>query len=196
MTISVEATHPTRVAADLLAVPVAALDSDRPRVPPRLGALDRALGGRIATIVESGDFLGKRGESTVFHPGPGAAVKRVMLVGLGPEGEIDAEALRRVSADIVKTSSARRAKRVACLAPSLRKLKPPDVSQALAEGAVLAGYRFDRYVAKRKETAEPPRSVALIFSKPSDIRPARVACARGVALGEEGEASPLANLVS
>ncbi|UCE87653.1 MAG: hypothetical protein JSU66_08090, partial [Deltaproteobacteria bacterium] len=184
MKISVEATQPTRVAADLLAVPMAALDADRPRLPARLGALDRALGGRIATILQSGDFRGKRGDVTVFHPDPGASAKRVMLVGLGPENEVDAEALRRASAALVSTATARGARRVALLAPPSRRLAPPDVAQALAEGAVLAGFRFDRYVSKREEPSEPPSAVALVFAKASDLRTARIGCGRGNVLAE------------
>src|SRR5512134_583987 len=93
---SVESGELARVRADLLALPLFLAPSSRPTPPSSLARLDRALGGRIAAALESGDFTGKRGETLLLHPGRGVAAKRLLLVGLGDEAKLDADALRRL----------------------------------------------------------------------------------------------------
>ena len=89
MQVTIESRDPSEAATDLLALPIPALDAEKLRLPARVAALDRALGGRLSAVVEAGDFRGEAGESLTVYPDGDASAKRVLLIGLGPEGGID-----------------------------------------------------------------------------------------------------------
>jgi leucyl aminopeptidase len=184
MQINVESREPSRAEADLLVLPLFTLDPVRWKLPPRLAALERSLGGRIGAAVSSGDFRGKRGETLVVHGEAGARVRRVLLLGLGDESGVQADGLRRAAGSAVGAGLARRAVRVAFLVPPLRRVRPQAQAQALAEGAILASFRFDRYKTKRDEAAAAIDSFALVFERAADARAARQAAGTGVVLAE------------
>src|SRR5436189_26788 len=66
-------------------------------LPTSLADLDRAAGGVVARVITSGDFKGKRDETTLLYP-TGAKSERVLLVGLGKPGEVTRTAIRRAAA--------------------------------------------------------------------------------------------------
>ena len=159
MQITVEARNPAEAAADLLVVPVAKLAAPRSRLPAGTAALDRAA-GRPAR---------RRGRERRLHrarparrsssiPATRSGSRRVLLLGLGEEAKLDAEALRSAAGSAVGQAALRKAARVVFAVPALRKLRPAAALQALAEGAVLAGYRFDTYL--RDDTDRPGRVTA------------------------------------
>jgi len=184
MLVTAEAKSPAEAQGDLLAVPLAQLGKGEPRLPARAAALDRALGGRIAAVLASGDFRGKPGTSLCLYPEAGFASRRVLLVGLGDEGSVDAEALRCAVATAVTQAASRKAARVALVVPTLRRMRPAAAARALAEGALLGGYRFDAY---RKNGDDAPGEVAsltLLFERAGDLREARGAVREGTILAE------------
>ncbi len=184
MLVTADARNPLETRTDLLVVPVPALDGPQSRLPSRLALLDRALDGRVRNIVESGDFRGKKQQRALLYPNGEVPAKRVLLVGLGPEGGVDAEVLRSVAGDAVKEAMSRHAAKVTVAVPGFRRMKPPGVGQALAEGAVLGGYRFDEY---KNPGEEPPGQVAafqLSFERAPDARAARGGARKGSILAE------------
>jgi leucyl aminopeptidase len=184
MQVTIESRDPREAATDLLALPISSLDRKEVRLPPRIAALDRALGGRLSAVIEAGDFCGEAGESLTVYPDRGAPAKRVLLVGLGPEPGIDADALRCATGTALSAAAARKVKSVQIVAPSLRRLRVPAVAQAMAEGAVLSAYRFDRYRASKNEKEQPVESTVLLFERGSDLRAARASARVGVVLGD------------
>ena len=68
----------SQVDTPLLAVAVAQSSA----VPASLADLDRAAGGVVARVIASGDFKGKRDETTLLYLS-GAKPERILLVGLG-----------------------------------------------------------------------------------------------------------------
>ena len=111
------------------------------------GAVDKALDGAISALVEDGEITGRKGEMTLVHTmgriGPG----RVIVAGLGPQDEFDAEVVRRVSSEALRFLRARGISRAVTIAhgAGIGGLPPEDVGQAIAEGSLLGLYRFDRY---------------------------------------------------
>jgi len=174
---SAETGELARVRADLLALPVflaaGSRRASRPPLPPRLARLDRALGGRIAAALESGDFTGKRGETHLMHPARGVAAKRLLLVGLGEEAKLDAEALRRAGGQAAGALIARRGGQLAVAVPVTRRLAASELGQALCEGVGLGAYRFDRYKARRDDARGTVRGVSLVAETGSDLRALR-----------------------
>ena len=184
MLVTADARNPLETGSDLLVVPLIQLEGEKRRLPSRVTAIDRALGGRITAVLDSGDFRGSAGQKQVIYPNGDLPAKRVLLVGLGKEAKIDADALRSLAGSTVQEARGRRATKVQMVVPALRRVKAPVAAQALAEGAVLGGYRFDEY---KEPGEEPPAEVAalqLSFEKSTDLRAARVGAKRGVILAE------------
>ena len=185
MDVTIETRFPAEAVADLLALPLPELDPARWRLPKPLAALDRAAGGRIAQAIGAGDFRGKRAETLLVHPAPTLRAKRLLLIGLGPEASLGADGLRDVAASAVREAQQRRAERVALLAPASRRVKAGALAQALAEGATLGAYRFDRYrTNQHKKDEGRVAQLALLFERGVDARAARAGAATGVLLAE------------
>src|SRR6266704_7104058 len=105
-----------QVETPLLAVALA----QGPGVPASLAELDRATGGVVARAITSGDFTGKRDETTLLYFGACKA-DRVLLVGVGKPGEVTRSSVRRAAAVAGKRARALGAKQVAfALAPEAR----------------------------------------------------------------------------
>jgi len=193
MDVTIETRSAVQSAADVLALPLFELDPARWRLAPRFAAIDAAAGGRIAQAVRAGDFKGKRGETLLVHPAEALAAKRLLLIGLGAEGSLSAETLRDTAALAVRETLSRRGAKLALVAPRSRRVRPPALAQALAEGAVLGAYRFDRYRTKKKDET-PLAQVALLFERGADARTARPAAAAGALLaGYQNLARDLSN---
>jgi leucyl aminopeptidase len=184
MLVTVDSRNPMDAKVDLLALPMAQIDPEKWRLPPRLGAVDRALGGRLSAVLQSGDFKAKTGESLLLYPNGDVAAKRLLLVGLGEEAALDADAFRRAGGTAVSEAASREAKSVGIAVPRSRRLKVPVIARALAEGAVLASYRFDSYRSKNGKKGGTIASAALSFERASDTRPARAAAKAGTVIAE------------
>jgi leucyl aminopeptidase len=184
MLVTADARNPLETASDLLVVPLAQIENEKRRLPSRVAALDRELGGRIEAALESGDFRGKPGQQHLIYPDGAVPARRVLLIGLGKDKGVDADALRSLAGSAVKEARSRRATKVQLAVPGLRRVKAAGAAQALAEGAVLGAYRYDGY---KQPGDEPPAEVAalqLSFEKSADLRAARSAAKRGVILAE------------
>ncbi|MEN8161850.1 MAG: leucyl aminopeptidase, partial [Myxococcota bacterium] len=79
----------------------------------------------------------------------------------------------------------RRAARAILLAPVSRRVRAAAAAQALAEGATLGAYRFDRYrTGEAKKEAFDVERLVLRFERAPDARAARAAATMGTHLGE------------
>lgn len=190
--VTVETRGPAEREAELLVLPLPERDGERRSLPSRWSAVDEELGGRLSGALETGDFRGRRAESMLLYGDPDASVRRVLLVGLGPEPAVDADALRDAAAVAVAAAAAREVGALQLLAPPLRQPRPAPAAQALAEGLVLGTYRFDRYQSSR--APEAPTAATIRVEKGSDLRAVRSAVRTGVALaGSQNLARDLSN---
>jgi leucyl aminopeptidase len=137
MLVTADSRNPAEIETDLLVVPLAQLGDEKRRLPSRVAALDRALGGRISSVLEGGDFRGKREQRLLLYPDAALPAKRLLLLGLGEEAKLEADALRSAAGTAVKEAATRRAAKLTVVVPVLRRVRAPAASQALAEGAVL-----------------------------------------------------------
>jgi leucyl aminopeptidase len=120
------------------------------RLAPPVAALDRVLKGLLSEVLKSEKFEGKPEQVAYVHTAGRLPVKRVLVVGLGKRKELDAERVRRAAAAAVRRSRDLGAKIVssALLGDGL---SPKGRAQALAEGALLGTYTFDRYKREKNE---------------------------------------------
>lgn len=113
----------------------------------RLKEVDAALDGALSNAVRGKEFSGKSGETLLLHAGKRLAAQRVLFVGLGAEREVGIETLRRAAGSAVTLLQGRRVGACAVDLASLQRpgLELPAVVGAVAEGALLAAYRFDAF---------------------------------------------------
>ena len=108
------------------------------------GAVDAALNGAIRRLIELGDVRGKAGELTLIHTHGQLPAPRVLIAGLGKQADFDLDAVRNLSANIVRFLRRPGIGRVATIVhgAGIGGLAPEGAAQAVAEGAVLGSYRF------------------------------------------------------
>ncbi len=184
MKVRVESRDLGQLRSELLAVPVPKVDSEKHRLPNRLQHVDRLLDGRLSQVIDSGDFVGKSGESLLLFPDDECLTRRVLLVGVGEEGELKSERLRRAAGTAATQARAKGVKNPAFQLLSTRKLPIAEAAQAFAEGAVLASYRSDSWKTKRdNDGPKEVESVSLLVDG-GDTRKARSAASKGVIVAE------------
>src|SRR5881397_3939507 len=132
-------------------------------LPASLADLDRAAGGVVARVITSGDFKGKRDETTLLYP-TGAKPERVLLVGLGKPGEVTRTAIRRAAAVAAKRARALGAKQLAfAVAPEARNgVTARDLGQAAVEGAAQGAWTFTELKATPDEPKSEVEGVTLV----------------------------------
>jgi leucyl aminopeptidase len=173
LSFTVATTAADRVAADLLAVPIA----KDAAFGPGADAVDAALDGGLAAFLAEAGFDGKLGDTLAVPTGGRLKAKAALLVGIGDPAELTVDGVRRAAAAV-----ARRASKVASVATTLATagsdLAVADAAQGVAEGFVLGGYEYLEY--KGNATASKLRKVTVIAGGGA---PVRAAVERGATIG-------------
>jgi len=153
MKITTSATDPASANVDLLAVTVTKPAS----LERAAAALDRALGGAIGKLVRSGEIRGAAGQVTVVHTERDAGVRarRIAVLGLGSPGRADAEAVRNAAGAAARTLLAARGRTLGFVLEGL-PLETDEAARCVVEGAVIGGYRFDRYKTRNRNDLPKP----------------------------------------
>src|SRR5438128_2487249 len=153
---------PVSHACDLLAVLVGEGAVTAGKISDaHLNDLDRALGGLLGTVAVQEEFTGKEGQQLSLHTHGKVAAQRVLVLGIGKHGDPDRarDALRTAASRAVKVARPAGARTLALVWPHAEaaRLQKADGSdelerevQALAEGASLGAYSFDKYKREKK----------------------------------------------
>jgi leucyl aminopeptidase len=144
-------------ACDLLALPIL----EPGTLSGTAAKVDRAVGGRLADLAKAEGFSGKPGRSVLLQT-PDRPARRVLLVGIGAEA--NAERLRRFAGAAIRRAREMRCGRVALAADGDDAggwAHPDERVRAVAEGAGLGHYTFDRY-RKADDTGEVAEVALLV----------------------------------
>jgi leucyl aminopeptidase len=157
---------PENVQAELLVIPA----FEEKNLFDRTSADIARLAGRIPPQISAGLFLAKKGQSitvpSALHPH-----QLVILAGMGRRSDLSLEQIRRLGAVATSNARAVKAKRIACLEPDptgfetsdvSRGLTAEDVAQSMIEGALLAAYRFGKYLTQDLEQNFAPAEFTLV----------------------------------
>lgn len=117
------------------------------------GAIDEALGGALARLVDSGEAKSGFKKTAVLHPEGAIGAARVITVGLGKRDELDSERARIAAAVAYRRASDAAAGAIAWAVPE--KTDQAAIGAALTEGTLLAAYRFDRFKSGDKDDNRP-----------------------------------------
>ncbi|MFQ5898073.1 MAG: leucyl aminopeptidase [Candidatus Methylomirabilia bacterium] len=135
--------------ADVLVV---GLCAEEKRLPPPLAALDRKLKGLLSEVLGTEKFEGKPNQTSHFYTAGRIPAKRVLAVGLGQRREADTEVVRRAASTALRRARDLGAK-IVSTALLGESLPARERARALAEGALLGTYAFDRYKKEKNSAA-------------------------------------------
>lgn len=120
----------------------------------------------IDEIVEIERFKGKNDEIISIHTQNKITAPILFLAGIGEVSKISAEQFRRASAAAAKKAQTANVKQIAYLLPQFEyNLDKKITSSAIAEGAVLSLYKFDKYISDKKDKS---KITEIIISDPDE----------------------------
>jgi leucyl aminopeptidase len=167
---------PPEQPTDLLVLPF----HQGPEAGPGMRETGRALGADLLAMLRDNGVKGRLGETFSVPTLGRLKAATVLLVGLGPKGEATADQVRRAAGKIAGRVG--RYRRVAATVPQLAGGDREAAVQALVEGLLLGGYRFERYKGNSadEDGSEPPRleRVTILGSERGDARAATQAIKR------------------
>lgn len=131
------------------------------------GAFEAPLAS-LQSILKSGDFKGKNGE-TLFAYAAGEKETRILLLGLGKEDGATVESLRRAYAQAVRSMQQVKARSVNLMLPKCARLSHEDMMLGSGEGVLLSNYAFNHLKGETLKEAPPLlESVSWVGLNPKD----------------------------
>ena len=136
------------------------------------GAVDKALKGALTKLIASGDIKGKLRECFVLPALGGIPANRVFVVGLGKREAFTLDRIREVAARAVNQVAELRLPSFATIVhgAGVGGFDLGEASEAVAEGTLLAAYRFTRYKAKSDEEKPPPETMTVVTTERENVR--------------------------
>jgi leucyl aminopeptidase len=113
-----------------------------------LAEIDQRAGGVLASLIETGEFSGKSGESAYIHNPGTIKARRLLLLGAGKPADFTGDSVRKMAGVAARLLRGKKAKRFAWLRRSQVALG--ESAQAAVEGALLGLFEPDRYHTNEK----------------------------------------------
>jgi leucyl aminopeptidase len=152
-------------AADVIAF---FIHEDKATFDADIRSIVHKIGVRIPAV-DTGDFKGKVNETLVVYTTSRGRTSRLVLVGLGERKNVSTERYRRAAAAAAKRAQSLRAKTLTLLLP--RNVRSLDQSVfALAEGALLSLYKYDKYISRKEDNASTIESISILAEGTSNLR--------------------------
>ena len=112
---------------------------------------DERSGGLVSGVLKAGDFKGKANQTLVLYT-PNAGFKRLVLVGLGKQGDVTLEKLRNAGGKGATTVRELGVKAFTVAVPgAVGELSAEAAAQATAEGALMGLYQMHEFRTKDRE---------------------------------------------
>ncbi len=151
------------------------------RLPSMAAWIDKELGGELNKALKRKNFSGQAGSSALIHTAQGA----VIAVGVGKR-PVDTDRIRKAAAAAVGQARAHHFTTLATPLTAGKRLGADAVARAIAEGAILADYRFHKY---KQDKPHPDIQLYLTQAKGKAAQAAK----QGIKLGTtQAEAQVLA----
>ena len=120
---------------------------------------DKKAKGAIKRAIDADKFEGKKGQTLTVAGPEGLAQQHVIVVGLGKADDLKAKDFEKIGSSLVallnqkKATSAEIAFPVEALAK--KTTDSSEAAAAMAQGALLSSYRFDKYLTKEPKEKKP-----------------------------------------
>ncbi len=135
--------------------------AERWRETSAIKKLDRSLKGALIAAARDEEFKGKPANKLMLNTLGKIRAKRVAVLGLGPADKVDAAEWLKLAGTATRLGNQAGAKQMTLVAPG-QGAAAADRLELLARGAILGGYKFDRYRSD-KGRAATVRSMALLL---------------------------------
>ncbi len=139
---------------------LALLVFQKEKLPKDAGQFTKGLGKK--------QFEGKLLQAFATSTLGKAKYGRILLIGMGEQKEFELDYLRRAAGMVVRYCNGARIASASIVVPQIKKQDPEKISEALTEGALLAGYKFTEYKSEKKDLFSIGR-LTLISSKDGAI---------------------------
>ena len=139
-----------------------------------------------ARAIELGDFTGSVGQTARFYPSDGPA-KRLVLVGCGKSGGRDIDCIRKLGGSAANLARTAKASQIVVALPTkASRLKAEPMAEALAQGMVLSGFRFNELKSDVNGSSDDGGKchVSVLAATASQSRQLRKGLDRGVIVAE------------
>ncbi|MEW6232359.1 MAG: leucyl aminopeptidase [Chloroflexota bacterium] len=146
--------------------------------------VDDALDGLITRLIQAREITGELYQVTVLHTFGRLPADRVTVVGLGKQEGFVLDRVRGVIAEALRALQKMGLQRVASVLHGAGQggLHPEAVAQALAEGALLGLYAFDKYSTKKPEPQI--QELSLVAFDPAVLEPVSRGLSRGKVMAQ------------
>ena len=150
------------------------------------GAVDKVIGGLITALISDGEISGSESEVTLIHTPssvyPDLMASRVLVAGLGSSDRIDTNAIRRVSATVIRKLREVQVKKFATVVhgAGIGGVDVTPSAQSLVEGSILGAYRFLKYRTTDTKRKSDVESMVIVESDSSKLAAIRDAIKKGV----------------
>ena len=120
------------------------------------GALDRALGGLITELIQTGEITGKLNKTALLHTQGKIAPRRVLVVGLGKSEDFDYAAAMQATGTAARFLREKGVKTVTSIVhgAGIGGLDPKEAARAVVEGTIIGLYRGGLYKTKEEDANE------------------------------------------
>ncbi len=146
----------TQSANELSAGCVAVTVFEDRQLSPSAKKLDAASSGRLTKLIKGSNLEGKAGQQLLLHGVSGIDSDRVLVVGAGKPGELDAARFRRIADAVVAGCRGSGADSAAVFVSELDVAERDNAwkVRCVVESFQQARYRFDQL--KSEKSSEPP----------------------------------------
>ncbi len=122
---------------------------------PAAKLVDAAAAGHLAKLVRAGDVKTRGGACTLLHGVTGVTAERVLVVGLGKNGELSLKGFRDAVAGAVRAAAASAAKEATLFATewNVAACSAPERIRHAVAVAAETQYRFDQLKSKKDDDA-------------------------------------------
>lgn len=135
--------------------------------------VDRATGGALSAAMKAAKFKGEAGKTVFVYAPPRSKLTRVVAVGLGKAKDLNTQIAEEAGGAVYSLLSSEARATIVLDDIKNAALETGDIAAALASGASLRSYRFDKYRTTEKADAKPKlKSISVASSAAADARQA------------------------
>lgn len=161
------------------ALVVAVFEGEKPE-EGALAEINKRSNGVITSLIETGEFTGKSGESAYVHNPGDMKARRLLLVGAGKREEFTTDSVRKMAGTAARALRGKKARSFAFLRRS--QLSIGESAQAATEGALISLFDPDKYHTSDKTES---RLEAMILAAPdADLDEVKRSIERGRIIAE------------
>jgi leucyl aminopeptidase len=157
-----------------------------------LAEIDQASDGLLGRLDEAGELPAKPGKTLLLHAVPGLKARRLLIVGLGKAGKLDAVAFDKAVKAAGKVLRQSRAQSAHCLLAS-HAVKERDAEWTLRQAAIALAYADYVYSATKTPKDDDAPATETVSFPAADTAEAQLALATAIAAGVQ-RARDLADL--